>query len=439
MTAQRKRLRQSTVLVHAAQFVVALVSVLFAILSTAASIASADDEFDQIMIEQMYHSPFLQSLSIHDRCRVFPTWSIGTLEDNDDAIVSVEKCGTAFSYFPQTFRLFNGSSWEFSHSDLQWMHDLQDCMHDAQQYRLVKHYSEIILKPYSSDDGDGFVDNNDILDFWQQFLQQYPLHPATAEFEYPSMEVLSQQHQQDRGTDAVPPVAVIVENALHIREAETLQDLKQCLQTHHDHLTEHRPFGQGYDNGGNNCVFLGAFLQWMAPGVAAQIRQTGHVAWEHGGWGDFDPPRPQMHPYGYIDPSEAGIRTSGHLSYEGWEALGPHKDNDSLYTVLVMLSDPEDYDGGQLYMQVDRSGEQSEKQRMLDEYHPPMVIKPKKHSAVVFMADENTHQVLSIGGGDRQTVGTEFWSHGDVPFGMMRPSPDMWSNFQRNHDWWNFD
>jgi 2OG-Fe(II) oxygenase superfamily len=378
--------------------------------------------------EKMLNSPYLKAISIQERCRLFPTWST-SFDDDDDDFVSAEECGRATSYFPRHFGLFNGSSWEFPHQDLQWMYQLQDCMQHAQEQRWQAYANELHVEG---------SDENEDFDFWKAFLERYPLKSSTVDFEYPSLEILQIQ-QEEEGANHVPPVAIIVENALHIREADTLQDLRQCLQENHGHLTENRPFGQGYDNGGNNCVFLAGFLQWLAPGVAAQIRLAGHVAWAHGHWGDFVPPRRKMHPHGYTDPWEAGIRTSGHLSYEGWEALGPHKDNDSLYTVLVMLSDPEDYDGGELYMEVDRSGKQSEQQRNFDRSHPPMVIKPKKYSAVVFMSDENTHQVLSIHGGDRQTVGTELWEYGDAPFGIMRPSPEMWSNFQRNHDWWNFD
>ena len=268
------------------------------------------------------------------------------------------------------------------------------------------------------------------------------MHQPTVDFEFPSLSILRQQHAD--GADLVPPVAIIIKDSLHQREADAIQDLKQCISQHYPHLVENRPFGAQYDNGGNNCVFLGAFLQWLAPGVAAQIRKTGHLAWLQGNWGDHAPPNAEeMHPFGYLSPwtDGTGIRTSGHLSYDGWEALGPHKDNDSLYTVLIMLSDPNDYEGGELYMKVDRSGQyqNDEHQLAFDEAHPPMVTKPAKHSAVVFMADENTHQVLDIGGGDRQTIGTEFWEYGDAPFGIMRPSPQMWRNFQRSGDWWKFE
>jgi hypothetical protein len=276
-------------------------------------------------------------------------------------------------------------------------------------------------------------------DFWTAFLQEYPLHEPSVDFEYPSLDVLQQQHAD--GADFVPPVAIVVNHALHQREADTLQDVKQCLSKHYPHLVENRPFGAQYDNGGNNCVFLGAFLQWLAPGVAAQIRSAGHAAWLRGNWGSYAPPDANMHPFGYLSPLTAGIRTSGHLSYDGWEALGPHKDNDSLYTVLVMLSDPRDYDGGELYLKVDRSGhyQTNDHQRDFDEAHPPMIAKPSKYSAVVFMADENTHQVMDIKGGDRQTIGTELWEYGDAPFGIMRPSPQMWRNFQGSGDWWRFE
>jgi hypothetical protein len=107
-----------------------------------------------------------------------------------------------------------------------------------------------------------------------------------------------------------------------------------------------------------------------------------------------------------------------------------------------MLSHPSEYEGGELYMQVDRSSYKTEQQREIDQSYPPLVIKPNQYSAVVFMADENTHQVLKLNdhpdGNNRQTIGTEFWEYGDAPFGIMRPSPEMWHNYEQRLDFWDF-
>jgi hypothetical protein len=163
------------------------------------------------------------------------------------------------------------------------------------------------------------------------------------------------------------------------------------------------------------------------------------LAWEHASWASFTPTDTEKHPEGYLDPFEAGIRTSGHLGYDGWDELGPHKDNDSLYTALIALSHPMEYEGGELFMVVDRTGDESDPHRKFDKAHPPLMFKPNQFDAVVFMADENTHKVQTIYSGNRQTIGTEFWEYEDAPFGIMRPSPAMHKNFQRNGDWWNYD
>ncbi|KAG7359212.1 hypothetical protein IV203_015801 [Nitzschia inconspicua] len=87
------------------------------------------------MEQQIYHSPFLQPISMHDRCRLFPTWSSYSATDDDSPLVSWDDCETAHSYFPQNFGLFNGSSTEFPHQDLHWLFQLQDCMQEAQEQR----------------------------------------------------------------------------------------------------------------------------------------------------------------------------------------------------------------------------------------------------------------------------------------------------------------
>jgi hypothetical protein len=138
------------------------------------------------------------------------------------------------------------------------------------------------------------------------------------------------------------PVAVIVKNAFHSSEGMALEDLKRCIQKHHGRsLLEHRPFAYGVDGqehkGGNDCTFLGGFLQFFAPGVAAQVKRVGHLAWETAQWGDMAMDHYSGTNKPYKDPMKAGIRTSGHLSYQGWDELGPHSDSESLYTVLLHL------------------------------------------------------------------------------------------------------
>ena len=218
------------------------------------------------------------------------------------------------------------------------------------------------------------------MDFWSAFLGKHPLKHPSADLEFPSFSTLQQQHKEG-DADLVPPVAVIVKDVLHQSEADSVQDLRRCLSEHHPRLAKTRSFDK---DGGHHCVYLSAFLQWLAPGVAAQVRNAGHIGWLYGHWSNYTPPSNLTQPnagashmqgYPSLRASTTGIRTSEHLSYDGWKALGPHKDSGSLYTVLIMLSNPADYDGGEFYMTIERSGHfQNNKQQLaLDKAHPPMV------------------------------------------------------------------
>jgi hypothetical protein len=211
------------------------------------------------------------------------------------------------------------------------------------------------------------------------------------------------------------PVAVIVKNAFHSSEGMALEDLKRCIQKHHGRsLVEHRPFAYGVDGqehkGGNDCTFLGGFLQFFAPGVAAQVKRVGHLAWETAQWGDMEMDHYSGTNKPYKDPMKAGIRTSGHLSYKGWDELGPHSDSESLYTVLLHLSSPLDYDGGEIYM-YPHNRPHTDKERLL--------VKPDRYSALVFLSDEN-HGVQKISNGLRQTVSSMMGRVRCVVVGKLR-------------------
>jgi hypothetical protein len=129
-------------------------------------------------------------------------------------------------------------------------------MDDAQKERMQTHYQQW-KDQYSSN---ATTATSKKQDFWTGWLlQRFPLLQSSVAFEYPSFAALD----WEEGTNN-PAVAVVIQHAIHLREAETIQDLKVCIQEQHNHLVEHRPFGPEKDNGGNDCTFLGGFLQWFA-------------------------------------------------------------------------------------------------------------------------------------------------------------------------------
>mmetsp|Transcript_29448 Transcript_29448/g.41200 ORF Transcript_29448/g.41200 Transcript_29448/m.41200 type:complete len:91 (+) Transcript_29448:255-527(+) len=87
----------------------------------------------------------------------------------------------------------------------------------------------------------------------------------------------------------------------------------------------------------------------LLPGVAAQVMTVAHVAWKTVG-------EENHRDYNFPNPKTLGIRTSEHLRYLTGFTLGVHGENESVYTILVSLSDPEEYKGGGFSIEHDGGG-----------------------------------------------------------------------------------
>lgn len=351
-----------------------------------------DEVPEEFFYKGFLSAPATNATQVRDRCRRYPMWR--QVRDTDP-MVNRASCAAATGYSPERFDYISGGSDEFRPEDKEWQDRIEKCMDE--KFLARKAVCEAA--------------NN----------------CSTSVEHIPEPEVESYVPIDEKDD----PVAVIVKNAISEEEAATLLDIKDCIIKYHKPTQwEHRPFqnNDGGHKGGNDCTFMGGFLQKWAPGVAAQIKNAGVVAWAAGKWGDKeDTDEEGMPDKPYKDPRAAGIRTSGHLSYTGWKELGPHADSQSLYTVLTVLADPEDYEGGEIYMTPsNRPATEEEKVR----------VKPDRLSALVFLAEQN-HGVEPITSGYRQTCGTELWAYGDIPFGILRPEPKHWANYQRTGDWWS--
>ena len=244
----------------------------------------------------------------------------------------------------------------------------------------------------------------------------------------------------------------IVEHALTENEAEAVLALAICARLHLPLLFQARDFSYNdndlQEEGGNDVTFLAGFLQLLAPGVAASIQQAAGLVWKEAAWEDGDTNdfvpvdvgddndnddeettartgtseySTKIRPDPVVD---CGIRTTEHLSYDKWKGLGHHVDADSDYTVLVMLSDPDDYEGGEFYLCPD------------DYCRRKITVKPTRLSAIVFLSNY-LHGVEDIQTPGRVTFANELWRYGDVPAMDMRPGPDdhVWGSDDDDDDY----
>jgi hypothetical protein len=212
-------------------------------------------------------------------------------------------------------------------------------------------------------------------------------------------------------TDSTEGELVSIENALTPQEAFAVKSLGRCTRKilpldipfYHKRAfgLEHQIDNVGdYLQSGNVCTYLAGLLQMFAPGVAAQLTKIAVAAWEAADWGHAR--------FGHMpDPRTTGVRTTEHLYYETTSQLGVHSDAGSNYTVVVSLSDPSEYEGGQFRLFSDN-----------------VMFKPKKLTAIVFRS-EILHGVEPISSGKRETFATELWPLVDTPVGLAKPPPEV--------------
>lgn len=210
---------------------------------------------------------------------------------------------------------------------------------------------------------------------------------------------------------------VSVELALTPQEAESVTILAECIReifpqeypyfekrafgaTEEEEALDIEPQLNDYLLSGNICTYLVGLLQLFAPGVAAQMIQVVSVAWSHAHWYDDS--------YGHMpDPQHMGIRVAEHLHYESSARLGVHVDFESIYTIVVALSHPDDYEGGEFRLA-----------------HDSAKFKPNQWTALVFRS-EVPHGVESVLNGLRETFVIEMWTLPDSGVGFARPSEEL--------------
>ena len=200
-------------------------------------------------------------------------------------------------------------------------------------------------------------------------------------------------------------VAVQLSSAITERQATTTQTLASHIrnsQNLHDSQFVHRSFGDG--KGGNDCTYLAPIIQAWSPEISQQIVHIAQQAYDAANWQEM----------GYPPPTSLGIRTSEHLSYQGWKSLEGHKDVGSMYTCMIALKDPSDYEGGEFFVH----------KSIFDATD----IQPDRLSAVVFLSD-TIHGVRPITSGIRETFVTELWENDDSPLSLNRPTEEQWEEF----------
>ena len=216
----------------------------------------------------------------------------------------------------------------------------------------------------------------------------------------------------------------MIDKAVTDCQAWHVQALHSCIQDllpHELPFYQERPFGneevdEEYglykDMGGNHVTFLAGLVQRYLPGIVHALYHAIDLAHAHAAWNagtTFDErvrTRPNMYrgEWAMPHPSTLGLRTAELLDYHTTGRLGLHVDSESLYTVSIALSDPDEYEGGAFTLK-----------------SSSVQFKVPQYSAVVFYS-EASHGITPITAGQRRVLVTELWELPHVPLGQSRPS-----------------
>jgi hypothetical protein len=243
-----------------------------------------------------------------------------------------------------------------------------------------------------------------------------------------SLPVATTIHRNKAGS----AIAVEIASALTIHHVEKLRTLSKFIarktkqqqpKGHNNKLEkhlEHRSFGDG--KGGNDCTYLAPLLQVVCPDVATRVVEIASLAWSAASWDDpnennnnSDSNNKNACYYCHPDPTSLGIRTSEHLSYKGWRSLEAHKDIGSIYTIMISIKDPTEYQGGEFFIN--------------NSLFESTNVKLQQLSAIVFLSDTTIHGVRPITSGHRESFVTELWTNEDSPIGLCRPTVEEWEDY----------
>lgn len=147
-------------------------------------------------------------------------------------------------------------------------------------------------------------------------------------------------------------------------------------------------------------------MQDVMPDFVAYMRHIFAQATEGAGW------RPHPH--------HLGIRCIETLIYSAGGELLYHKDADSIYTAVVMLSDTSTFSGGSFVIEGQHTDTNTGKLAAIR-------LNPRRGGALLFDSVAE-HGVDSIITGNRVVLVFELWLYNDTGIYDLRPAPSIYAN-----------
>ena len=193
--------------------------------------------------------------------------------------------------------------------------------------------------------------------------------------------------------------ALYSQSCLHFEDRIKIETLSYCVQESMVENFEKRDFG---GHGGNNVTYLSGFFQRFLPSIWEKILKLINTSLIESEW------RAEGI-YGL------NARCVEHLSYSASGYLGAHKDADSAFTAVFMLSELHEYTGGDILIATSPTAVDLLQE---DSYRR---LKLEPLSMIIFDS-ERVHAVDELVDGTRCVLVVEFWPFPESDVGDKRPS-----------------
>ena len=187
---------------------------------------------------------------------------------------------------------------------------------------------------------------------------------------------------------------VRLESVIDDIDISQMETLSICIKEIDPTRFEDRKFDQNAQKygGGNDVIYLTGLLPIIIPTLSQHLIEVASTAAEEIGW------RPHV--------KHLGFRCIEKLMYHPGGELLYHVDSGSIYTLVLMFSNENDYTGGEFQI-VDNDGN-------------PINYKASKRGGILFNSNQD-HGVTPIKTGERHVLAVEFWPYEDTNIEDRRP------------------
>jgi hypothetical protein len=200
-------------------------------------------------------------------------------------------------------------------------------------------------------------------------------------------------------------------------DIQNVNALTNCVKQLVPIRTENRRFNsdQGFDSGGNNVTHISSFVQKIIPEFFEHVLDAASFAIESAGW--------------YPHPKHLGVRCIEMLEYVTGGELKYHTDTDSVYTMIMMISDSSEYTGGNILMERTTTAKQVGGKNVPG--RKAVTTTKLTKGGALLLDSESNHAVDRISSGTRRVVVFEFWPYQNAAHNHMRPSPRDGKNYYK--------